>query len=130
MKFYRYIIYRLYVWRLKRKDNTPATTVVITMSILHSFQLLILHTILTTFIPKLREPLSVTKTSFGIFIAIFFGVYYFFGYKREKWDRYVEEFKNESEKQKRKGTYLLLLFTIGTLVLTYISAFLLGQFFW
>jgi len=52
-KIYRYIIYKLYTWSNKRKTDTPVTNVILTLSFVHSIQLLTLNAIVSRFFPNL-----------------------------------------------------------------------------
>jgi hypothetical protein len=47
-RFYRYLIYGLYSWRIENKDDTPAATIIIIMSFVHIIQLGILYMLCDT----------------------------------------------------------------------------------
>lgn len=128
MKFYRYIIYRLYSWRIKSKDDIPIVTVVLTMGIIHSLQLLFIQQFLFTFFPSVRPYIKMNK---GMFIVISVGIallFYLIIYNKEKWNTYIEDFKNETISQRRSGTILVVGFTLGTVVLTFIAAIVFSFF--
>lgn len=130
MNRYKYIIYRLYNWRLKNKDLNPELRVVITMSILHCTQLLLVYEILITVVPSLRTKFKFTDLFVIIFFICFIGLYALLFYRKEKWKGYIEQFKNETPKERRRGTIILLLFTIGTIVVTLMTTVILGTLFW
>ncbi len=129
-RFYRYVIYRLYTSCLKGKDITPVATVIFIMSFVHFAQMLILYSLLYNFIPSCRYLLKYNKTNVIIFLIIFVGLYYLFFYNKKRWNRYIEEFKNESLEQRRKGTIWVGLFTVGSVVLLFITMISLSIIFW
>lgn len=114
------MIYRLYSWRLEKKDNTPATTVELILSLVHVFQLLTLYTILISFFPSLHKKLHLTDWQVLSFAFAFQLLYHFFIYNKERWIQYNEEFKEESIILRRKGTFFMRLFIIGSILLFFI----------
>ena len=50
-RFYRYIIYKLYSYGLKKNNDTPIANVIITLAFVHFIQLFILYNILLIFFP-------------------------------------------------------------------------------
>jgi hypothetical protein len=71
------------------------------------------------------------KKQFIISFAIVFTfLYYLFFYNKKRWNRYIEEFKNESLEQRRKGTIWVGLFTVGSVVLLFIAMISLSIIFW
>lgn len=125
LQFYRYLIYRLYSWRLEEKDDTPVATIVFMMSAIHFAQALIIGLVVVklypSFIPIFRQKKVFVVAIF--FLISFF--YYLLIYKKERWDQYIEEFKDESvEQRKRKGVWVWL-FTWGSIFLFFILAILL-----
>jgi hypothetical protein len=116
IRFYKYLIYRLYTWRLQKKDDTPVGTIMYMMSVVHFFQLLFLYFVASTLFPTLRKIGPLTKVSGLIFVFGFALMFYLFIYNKEKWQRYVDEFKDETPEQRKKGTILVRLFTVGSIV--------------
>ena len=51
-KFYRYLIYKLYSWGLKKKGDTPIANVIITLTFVHLVQLFTLYLIALYFLPS------------------------------------------------------------------------------
>lgn len=100
------------------------------MSILHCTQLLLVYEILITVVPSLRTKFKFTDLFVIIFFICFIGLYALLFYRKEKWKGYIEQFKNETPKERRRGTIILLLFTIGTIVVTLMTTVILGTLFW
>jgi uncharacterized membrane protein len=110
---------------VKEKDNIPGTTVELLMILPHYFQILTLYAIVTYLFPSFRVDL----TKFQVFaIAIGFQIiYHFIIYNKHRWMNYIEEFKSESDEQRKRGTNLIILYTVGTYVLFFGC---LIAFFW
>jgi hypothetical protein len=61
------------------------------------------------------------KKPFLILIVLGFALlYYLLVYNKEKWVGYVEEFKNENAEERRKGTFLVNLYTAGSIILFFL----------
>ena len=129
-RFYRYVIYRLYTSCLKGKDITPVATVIFIMSFVHFAQLLILYGIARICFPVFFSNFFLKKQFVISFAIVFTLLYYLFFYNKKKWNRYIEEFKNESLEQRRKGTIWVGLFTVGSVVLLFITMISLSIIFW
>jgi hypothetical protein len=54
-------------------------------------------------------------------------VYYLLVYNKKRWLKYVEEFKDETPLQRKRGTLFMQLFTIGSILLFFL---LLPVLFW
>lgn len=117
MRFYKYIIYRLYTWRLEAKDRSPGTTVALTMASIHVFQLLLLYAIITRMFPSIDISQSVTRINGLIFVAMFYTTYYLIFYNKKRWDEYIKEFKNESPPQKKRGALFVRIYAFGSVIL-------------
>jgi flagellar biosynthesis protein FliP len=125
IRFYSYLIYRLYKWRLDKKDNTPVTTVELLMLIPHFFQLMTAYAILTFCFPGLRINIHPsTLIIAGIALASTF-LYHFIVYDKKKWEKYFDEFKNESQTQKNRRTTFIYLYFIGSHVFFFVTMFIL-----
>lgn len=130
MNYYTYIIYRLYSWRIKSNDQIPEFRVILTMSILHCLQLLMIFEILLAIVPSLRDKLKIDKIFVLIFFACFTLMYSLLYYRKDKWEKYLERYKDENKQQRRFGTIILIVFTIGTLVLSLAATIILGTLFY
>lgn len=131
MKYYnyRYLIYKLYTWALKKKSNTPIANVIFTLSFVHFAQLLTVYSIGLRFIPTFKILSHLTKIYVGGFMILFCIINYFLIYNKEKWNSYLEEFRNESTEQSKKGKILVLSYLIGSIVLFFITVILLFSVF-
>lgn len=116
MKYYRYLIYKLYSWGLIRKSDTPVGNVVITLVFVHYVQILSLYFILLKLFPQL----SIFNNRYGIVIPIFILVslaafIYFTFCSNNKCESYFNEFKDESTQKRKRGSRLVLSFLIGSI---------------
>ena len=112
-RFYRYLFYRVYSWRLKRKADIPRAETILFFTLLHWF-------IFMPFGFYASERLGVNLSIFDHYIygrltvfALMLPIELFFR-KVINLDACVEEFKDESEAQRRKGTICLWLFIVGS----------------
>ena len=110
------MIYRLYSWRLKEKDDTPGTTVELLMCLPHLFQIATIYAILLYSFPSLKND-NLTRFQLIFFIIGFQFLYHFLVYNKKRWMCYIEEFKNETFDQRKKGTNLIILYTLSTYIL-------------
>jgi hypothetical protein len=117
MKPYRYLIYKLFSWGLKRKGDTPVANVILTLTVVHAMQLLTLYSISRSVwdYPNYLE--SINKLYVAIIFFLFAGLHYLLLYNKKRWAGYIEEFKNESSQQRKKGTVLVLLYLVGSILL-------------
>jgi hypothetical protein len=109
-KFYRYIIYRFYTWRLKVNGLNPVLTVICSLIVIHVFQFLILILIIGEVFPNSKIEISKEDVLFFYFGCL--GYYYFVIYSKAKWEKYIEEFQNESEDERSRGTLLFVSYTL------------------
>ena len=77
MKFYRYLIYKMYNWGLKKKSDTPVANVVITLTFVHFVQLFTIYLILLKFFPQINIFNNVDGLYVGIFLIITGIIHYF-----------------------------------------------------
>src|SRR2546421_42536 len=126
-RFYRYIIYRLYTWRLENRDDTPIASTILLMAGVHGVQIMLILTILGKFSPIFTQLFRYNKTYVALFFILFTLSYYLIVYKKERWKAYSEEFRNESISERRRGTILLRLFTLGSIILFFV---LIPILFW
>jgi hypothetical protein len=119
-KFYRYLIYKLFSWRIDKKDDTPIATVIFLITITHIFQLLILYSIIGKIFPKAAIFDSLPKIYVGIFFVIFTIVNYFVLYNKTRWQEYIEEFKSETAVEKKWGSILVTTYLLGSVFLFFI----------
>ena len=114
-RFYRYLFYRVYSWRLKREADVPRADTILFFTLLHWF-------IFMPFGFYASERLGVNLTAIfnnQIYVRLVLGIgallpINLFFWKVINLDACVEEFKDESEAQRRKGTICLWLFIVGS----------------
>src|SRR5690349_7158172 len=116
-KFYRYLLYRFYSWRLEEGDDIPVATVIFSMSGNQLFHFFSIYGILARFFPSIGALLSASKPADIMFIISFIAVYYLLVYKKEKWIGFSKEFKDETPKQRWWGSVFVYSFTIGSILL-------------
>lgn len=121
---YKYLIYKIYSWTANKKNDTPIANTVLTLAAVHFFQLLTL----LLFIDRIIVPLEwlskmyrINKTYLLVLALIYLIVFYFLIYNKNRWDGYIEEFKNESNDQRRKGNIMVISYLIGSILLFFIS---------
>lgn len=119
-RFYRYLIYKLYSWGLKKPGDTPITNVIITLTFVHLVQLFTLYLIALRFFPSINIFANVDKLYIGIFFIAFCVLNYFLIYNKNRWASYMEEFKNESLKESKQGKLFVLAYLIGSIVIFFI----------
>lgn len=130
MKFYRYLIYRIYTWRIKVKDEVPVNTTLVTLSLLHIVQLATIWNILESTIPELRGKLSFSTEKLIILLLLFLVAYSLLVYKKKRWKQYVEEFQNEDLKMRKRGTFFVRLYIFGTILIFLFCMVFFGLVFW
>ena len=102
---YKHIIYKVYSWTADKKGDTPIANTILTLAIVHFFQLLVL----LLAIDRLIYPFLFTKNhTIGkgylfIGLIVYFGLFYLIVYNKNRWNAYVEEFKDETEKKRKRG---------------------------
>ncbi len=118
--FYNYIIYRLYSWRLSKNDETPATTVELILCLTHYAHLFTVYAILLATIPQVRD--FNFKSWHLILIALIFqALFHVLIFKKEKWERFIALYSNESPEQRRKGTRIIFVYIFTSIILQFIT---------
>ena len=117
---YKYIIYRLYSWRKKKNDDTPIATVICLLTGVHCFQLLIVYCIAVSLFQFPSFLGRINKGYLILFVFIFAGLHYFLLYNKQRWESYLEEFKNESPAKKKKGQFFVVGYMLGSILLFFI----------
>ena len=120
-KFYRYIIYRVYTYRLDENDDMPVSTTIFSMSIVHLLQFFSIYGILTRFYPFLSFLYTAERIFQILFLIAIIYAYYLIVYNEHQWNSYIEEFKDESDKQRKWGSIFVYSFTVGSVFLFFIS---------
>jgi hypothetical protein len=127
LRFYKYMIYRLYTWRLRSKDGTPVTTTELLMLLLHLVQLATIWDLINVIFPNINSNIATTP---GLVIAVGLQVaYHFLIYNKERWHNYIDMFENESASQRKKGTALIIVYTAASYLLFILSLVLMLIYF-
>ena len=121
IKYLYYKLYKLFV-KINGKDDLPEYTSMIGLGTLFFFNVLSIAAILNILHPFTTFP-SISRASFFVSFGIpyFISLYFIFVFNG-KYQRIVNEFKDESEEKRKKGRvnvilYLLLSFTLVLLSL-------------
>ncbi|MCX6248022.1 MAG: hypothetical protein NTW10_09830 [Bacteroidetes bacterium] len=120
LKFYPYIIYKVYTWGNKGSYATPVLNVLIALTFVHYVQLLILQMILARIFPSLRFLGKPDRLYLAVGLILFFVLHYFIFYNKNRWASYVERYKDETGKKKRVGSILVLSYLIGSILLFFL----------
>lgn len=120
IKFYRYLIYKLYSWGLKKKGDTPIANVIITLTFVHFVQLLTLDLIVLRFIPSINIFSTFNRVSLCLFLIVFCTINYFVIYNKKRWASYLEKYKNESDSERKRGNLLVLSYLIGSILIFFV----------
>jgi len=114
------MIYRLYSWRIFKKDITPASSVEAIMCLTHYAQIFTLYTLTLAFFPKVKlidfKPWQIFVFAFGFQI-----IYHLLIYNKERWNKFVEIYSKESEEQKKRRTRYMLIYIFGSIFLQIMS---------
>ena len=119
-KFYQYIIYKIYTWRLEKNDDTPISTVILLLSMVHIFYLVMIYFIV---IDQLGISMDLIKPRSFVAAAIlllFMGLNYLVLYNKKAWDRYIDRFKEESDEQRVRGNYAVIAYCVGSALLFFV----------
>ena len=119
-KFYRYLIYRLYSWGLKKKGDTPIANVILTISFVHLIQLIIILMVCDRYFISIEFLFELPKGILILILVAFPIIHYFLFYNKARWQKYLVEFKDEGAKSSKRGTILVLGYLIGSLVIFFV----------
>ena len=119
-KFYRYLIYKMYSWRISKKDDTPISTIIIILTFIHFTQILILYSIIGKLFPQFAIFDNLKKIYIGLFFIFFLLFNYLIFYNKSHGQNYLVEFKNESTSESNRGWWLVRIYLIGSVLLFFI----------
>jgi len=129
MKIYRYIYYKCYCLWLKKKDEPENAHInaVMSITILIYMNLLDFLFIFSTIFKDVKLKLPVVSTNVKIVICtimISFGLlnYFLLAYKK-KYLKLIKEFKDETEKQRKRGTIYVWIYAIVTIGIPFFILF-------
>jgi hypothetical protein len=104
-KFYQYIIYKIYTWRLDKNDDTPVATVILLLSMVHIFYLVMIYFIVIDLLGVSMDLIKPRSFLAAAILLLFMGLNYLVFYNKKAWDRYIERFKDETEEQRSRGNF-------------------------
>ena len=117
IKSYRYLIYKLYSWTLKKKGDTPIANVIITLSFVHYVQLFTFYMLILYFFPSISIFSKIDEFYVFLFLIVLFIAHYFLLYNKKRWNEYIEEYQNESHQACKRGTILVWAYLVGSILL-------------
>lgn len=118
---YKYIIYKVYSWTANKKGDTPVANTILALGTAHFFQLLTILVFIDRIIVPLNWIWDFSKTSLFIAAIIYFILFYFAIYNKDRWNGYIKEFSNEGEKDRKRGNTIVKAYLIVSILLFFIS---------
>lgn len=128
IKCYRYLIYKLYSWALRRENDTPVFNVMITLIFTHFIQLFTIYMVVVKYVPAISVFSNDRKYYPFIFFLLFAPLNYALLYNKAKWESYLDEFRNEGKNESRRGSVMVLAYLIGSIVLFFATLFVVYVF--
>ena len=118
---YKYLIYKIYSWSSKEYGSTPVANVILTLAFVHFLHFFIILIFFDQIITPLPWFYKLKKHELFVGIIIYFAIFYFIIYNKEKWNSYIEEFRNESEIDRKRGNIMVIAFLVGSILMCLIS---------
>jgi hypothetical protein len=128
MNIYKYVIYNLYSYALRKKSNTPVLDVILILFLVHFFQLMSIYMILSKIFPQIYIFDKLSKSQVAIAVIIFGLANYFVLYNKKRWSEYFEKFKDLSPSEHKKRTTLVNFYFGGSIIIWFLLLFLLYGF--
>jgi hypothetical protein len=114
----------VYSWTANKRGDTPIANTILTLAAVHFFQFLTLVLV----IDRLIMPMTWVQAVFGMNKAVllilalgYFILFYFAVYNKKRWEKYVSNYVNENDLQRRRGNMLVLSYLIGSILLFFVS---------
>jgi hypothetical protein len=121
MRFYRYLIYRLYSSQLKIKDPNASLRVILILVIVHLCPLVAIDTILSKVSKDVGKTLDLGDGAVAVFMATIISLAYLTIYNKKRWNKYLEEFNNESQSERKRGTILIRIYIWSCLLSLFLT---------
>ena len=118
---YKYIIYKIYSWTANKRGDTPIGNTILTLGVVHFFQMAILLLFIDRVITPLKWMYNINKSLLFIGAIIYFILFYLLLYNKERWNSYIDKFSTETERQRKVGNFWVISFLIGSILLFFIS---------
>ncbi|NLR63276.1 hypothetical protein HGH92_03065 [Chitinophaga varians] len=119
-RFYRYIIYRLYDKALKKPSFTPVVDTITPLAILHMLMFFVVTEVFCTFVLHAASPILEHMGLLIIFVIVDLWGHYILFYDKNKWNSIMEEFKDESPAERRKGGWCVVGYLVGGSLLCFL----------
>ncbi len=124
MRFFKYVVYKLYVWNKRWKDETHVLNVLLMLYLMHVCQLATILISVTYFFQLPVDYLENQALVIG-FQFFFFGIIYLVYKHNKNWDNYLIEFKEKTRKGKLLGTIAVLIYIVFSLLSFVLAIFIL-----
>ena len=124
MRFFKYVVYKLYVWNKRWKDETHVLNVLLMLYLMHVCQLATILISVTYFFQLPVDYLDNQALVIG-FQFFFFGIIYLVYKHNKNWDNYLIEFKEKTRKGKLLGTIAVLIYIVFSLLSFVLAIFIL-----
>lgn len=129
--FYKYIFYREYLWYKKKfgEGEFPHYSAIFGMSLSLISIILSLLILPSIIFKSVKIPYSVTNKSFVLLFSLgILIIHYFIFLKNKKYLLIENEFRKESRKEKYKKGWLVISYSVGSILL-FISILFIGIYF-
>ena len=124
MRFFKYVVYKLYFWNKRWKDETHVLNVLLMLYLMHVCQLATILISVTYFFQLPVDYLENQALVIG-FQFFFFGIIYLVYKHNRNWDNYLIEFKEKTRKGKLLGTIAVLIYIVFSLLSFVLAIFIL-----
>jgi amino acid transporter len=112
---------------MNKKNDTPIANTTYTLAVTHLFQFAFLFILFERFIAHKALVVNIKKPYVYIFMIIYLPTFYFLVYNKTRWARYVEEYKDESDKQRKLGNILVISYLVVSILIYFAVLPFLGQ---
>ena len=110
-------IYKIYSW----STDVPVANVIITLAVVHFFQLLTVLLAVDQFLIPLPGLFDLPKGVVWAGALVYFLALYGLLYNKQRWEAYVREFSGESEPDRKRGNRWAIAFLAGSVLLDLLS---------
>ncbi len=128
MNVFKYVVYKLYSWNKRWKNETHVLNVLLMLYLMHVCQLATILVFVSYFCQLPTEYLKNQTLVIG-FQFFFFGIIYLVYKHNRNWDNYLIEFKEKTRKRKLIGTIAVLIYIVFSLFSFILAIFMLNGAF-
>lgn len=122
LQYYKYLFYKVLngLNKIPFKDDTNHWGAICILTFLALFNLGTIYVVIIIFIG--RDPIpNLNRIEQIIFIWSILAVHYFAFLHKKKYKNIMNEFKDESDEERKKGTRYTLIYIIGTIVIFFLA---------